>query len=199
MTLIFLVKDQTISMVSTKVQPRQGSSGYLKLKFLYVSSIWQELRKTLYISSGDYAEPYILDSDEFLVPAYYTQQSSFNITFLGDSDSVVLPTNVVTLTLEPSNELWEATPPDPQDSAYLALFTQIANHEARIKQLEDSGGGIKTVNGIAPDESGNVEVDALPDNAEQIEMLIEADMLPAVYDASGAILTDENGNVILRY
>lgn len=34
---------------------------------------------------------------------------------------------------------------------------------------------------------------------EQISMLIEADMLPAVHDASGAILTDENGNVILRY
>lgn len=34
---------------------------------------------------------------------------------------------------------------------------------------------------------------------EQIAMLIESDMLPAVYDASGAILTDENGNVILRY
>ena len=60
-------------------------------------------------------------------------------------------------------------------------------------------GTVKSVNGVAPDESGNVEIDALPDNAEQIEMLIEADMLPAVHDASGAILTDENGNIILRY
>ena len=32
-----------------------------------------------------------------------------------------------------------------------------------------------------------------------IAALIEADMLPAVHDASGAILTDENGNIILRY
>lgn len=60
-------------------------------------------------------------------------------------------------------------------------------------------GGIKTVNGISPDADGNVEVDALPDNDEQLEMLIEADMLPAVHDANGAILTDEAGNIILRY
>lgn len=39
---------------------------------------------------------------------------------------------------------------------------------------------------------------SIPD-AEQIAMLIEADMLPAVHDASGAILTDENSNVVLRY
>jgi len=38
-----------------------------------------------------------------------------------------------------------------------------------------------------------------PDAAAQITMLVEADMLPAVHDASGAILTDENGKIILRY
>ena len=36
-------------------------------------------------------------------------------------------------------------------------------------------------------------------DAEQLAMLIEADMLPAVHDSNGAILTDENGNIILRY
>lgn len=39
----------------------------------------------------------------------------------------------------------------------------------------------------------------LPDEAEQLAMLIEADMIPAVHDASGAVMTDENGNIILRY
>ena len=34
---------------------------------------------------------------------------------------------------------------------------------------------------------------------EQISMLIDADLLPAVYDKSGAILTNETGNVVLRY
>lgn len=58
---------------------------------------------------------------------------------------------------------------------------------------------VQTVNGRAPDENGNVEIDALPNDTEQLEMLIEADLLPAVYDASGAILTDSNGNIVLRY
>lgn len=60
-------------------------------------------------------------------------------------------------------------------------------------------GAVKTVNGVKPDKNGNVEVDALPDELEQVEILIESDMLPAVHDVNGAILTDENGNVILRY
>ena len=37
------------------------------------------------------------------------------------------------------------------------------------------------------------------DDTETIALLIDTDMLPAVYNADGAILTDENGNVILRY
>lgn len=61
------------------------------------------------------------------------------------------------------------------------------------------GGTVKSVNGVKPDKNGNVEIDALPDELEQVAMLAEADMLPAVHDANGAILTDENGNVILRY
>lgn len=58
---------------------------------------------------------------------------------------------------------------------------------------------VKTVNGKTPDKNGNVEVDALPNELEQITMLIEADMLPVVHDANGAILTDENGNIVMRY
>jgi hypothetical protein len=34
---------------------------------------------------------------------------------------------------------------------------------------------------------------------EEIEALIEVDLLPTITSASGAILTDSNGNVILRY
>lgn len=49
-------------------------------------------------------------------------------------------------------------------------------------------------------------VDAIADtkqdkrtDEETIEMLIEADLLPAVSTPSGAVLTDQNGNVVLRY
>ena len=44
----------------------------------------------------------------------------------------------------------------------------------------------------------NTKVDKKTDE-ETIEMLIEADLLPAVSTPSGAVLTDQNGNVVLRY
>ena len=36
-------------------------------------------------------------------------------------------------------------------------------------------------------------------DAEELNLLIEEDMLPAVHNADGAILTDQNGNIVLRY
>ena len=36
-------------------------------------------------------------------------------------------------------------------------------------------------------------------DAEALNLLIEEDMLPAVRNADGAILTDQNGNIVLRY
>lgn len=38
-----------------------------------------------------------------------------------------------------------------------------------------------------------------PSDADQIAMLIEVDMLPAVYNTNGKILTDETGRIVLRY
>lgn len=75
----------------------------------------------------------------------------------------------------------------------------MSKKEPKKLQVFGKFGDVKSVNGVEPDESGNVEIDALPDDAEQISMLAEADMLPAVHDTSGAILTDQNGNIILRY
>lgn len=34
---------------------------------------------------------------------------------------------------------------------------------------------------------------------DSVEALADADLLPAVHDEKGRILTDEHGNVILRY
>lgn len=36
-------------------------------------------------------------------------------------------------------------------------------------------------------------------DAEALELLIELDLLPAVTNSVGAILTDSNANIILRY
>ena len=140
MILTFAVRQQDLVALPRVVSPRQGSAGYLKLKFNF-SSDWANLRKTLYISSGDYAEPYELTTESFQVPRYYTQQESFNITLLGDSEGVVVPTNVLTVTLEASNNLWRAEPPDPENSAYLQLLQMVADHEDRLELLEKFGTG----------------------------------------------------------
>ena len=112
MVLTFLVRNQTLTYLDTKLVPRVGSAEYLQLKFKFITSDWINLRKTIQISSGEYSESYILESDIFDVPTYYTQQGSFDITFLGDRGSQVVPTNVITVKLSESNRLWTAEPPD---------------------------------------------------------------------------------------
>lgn len=67
----------------------------------------------------------------------------------------------------------------PKPSDYVYTETEVKSWtdlEERVSALEEGGGGENT-----------------------LSLLIETDMLPAVRDANGAILTDESGNVILRY
>lgn len=126
MTLTFVVRNQTLLYIDTKVIPRIGSAKYLELKFKFITKDWIGLRKTLHISAGEYSEPFVLQSDTFQVPTYYTQQSAFTVTLLGDSDDgVVVPTNEVSVALDESNTLWTAVPPDPHNSAYLELLKSI--------------------------------------------------------------------------
>ena len=61
---------------------------------------------------------------------------------------------------------------------------------------------IGNLNGLETEAKNNLvaainEV-ALSDS-ETLNLLIEEDMLPAVRNADGAILTDQNGNIVLRY
>lgn len=66
-----------------------------------------------------------------------------------------------------------------------------------LERLKAMFGGFATTEQF---ESLSETIDKLlASDDDEIEMLIEADLLPAVTTASGAILTDENGNVILRY
>ena len=63
-----------------------------------------------------------------------------------------------------------------------------------------TGGGegtVKTVNGIEPDESGNVTLDISVEDSEVLDMLIDLNALPAVTDTDGAIYTDENGSILV--
>lgn len=52
---------------------------------------------------------------------------------------------------------------------------------------------------IAPLEGRVAAMEKAGGDKAQLVLLIEADTLPAVHDSSGAILTDEKGNIVLRY
>lgn len=184
MILTFLVRNQTLTYLDTKLVPRIGSAEYLQLKFKFITSDWVNLRKTIQISSGEYSEPYILESDIFDVPTYYTQQESFDITFLGDRESQVVPTNVVTVKLSESNNLWTAEPPDPQSSAYLQLIGSIGD----LDELRTSSKSnlVDAINSLADGESADAVLDVLYD----------AGFINPVADSSGAILLASDNNIL---
>lgn len=178
MILTFVVRNQTITYVDTKVTPRVGSSNYLQLRFIYTSKDWDTLRKTLHISSKEYSEPFVLESNVFDVPKYYTQQSTFNITLLGDDGQVIVPTNVVTITLDESNNLWTSTPPDAQNSAYITLLNSLGNLEdldTKTKEnIVDAINEVYRTSGVSPEDIAKAVEDYLTEHpAASASMRVE--------------------------
>ena len=117
MILKFRVYEQTISLQSTKSEPRQGSKDYLELQFSF-SSDWNDLLKYVYLQHGEVSVPHDLVEESIIVDEYFTEQTEFNVTLLGKSadGSVEVPTNVVTVFLKESNNLWVKDAPEPQNS-----------------------------------------------------------------------------------
>lgn len=117
MILKFKVYEQTISLQSTKSEPRQGSKDYLELQFSF-SSDWNDLSKYVYLQHGEVSVPHDLVEESIIVDEYFTEQTEFNVTLLGKSadGSVEVPTNVVTVFLKESNNLWVKDAPEPQNS-----------------------------------------------------------------------------------
>ena len=56
------------------------------------------------------------------------------------------------------------------------------------------GGGLKTVNGLGPDENGNVEV--FNDETEALTLVVEMGLVDPVTDENGAIFVDDNGAIL---
>ena len=117
MILKFRVYEQTISLQSTKSEPRQGSKDYLELQFSF-SSDWNDLLKYVYLQHGEVSVPHDLVEESIIVDEYFTEQTEFNVTLLGKSadGSVEVPTNVITVFLKESNNLWVKDAPEPQNS-----------------------------------------------------------------------------------
>lgn len=122
MILKFRVYEQTISLQSTKSEPRQGSKDYLELQFSF-SSDWNDLSKYVYLQHGEVSVPYDLVEGSVIVDEYFTEQTEFNVTLFGKSadGSVEVPTNVVTVLLKKSNNLWVKDAPEPQNSWFVQV------------------------------------------------------------------------------
>lgn len=122
MILKFRVYEQTISLQSTKSEPRQGSKDYLELQFSF-SSDWNDLLKYVYIQHGEVSVPHDLVEESIIVDEYFTEQTEFNVTLFGKSadGSVEVPTNVITVFLKESNNLWVKDAPEPQNSWFVQV------------------------------------------------------------------------------
>lgn len=121
MILKFNVKEQTISLVNTKSVPRIGSKDYLVLQFSF-SSDWENLNKLVYLQSGDVSQPIDTVDNLVEVPEWFTEQDSFNVTLFGTDGTTEVPTNVVSVQLEKSNDLWVKDAPEPQPSWLVSVL-----------------------------------------------------------------------------
>ena len=66
-------------------------------------------------------------------------------------------------------------------------------------QMQDMIGNLENLATASKDNLVAAINEAAHADAETLNLLIEEDMLPAVRNAGGEILTDQNGNIILRY
>ena len=125
MILSFDVNQQTVSRSAVTSIPRKGSREYLYLSFTF-SDDWTDLTKTLYVSSETYSDGIIIEEGvPVQVPTYYTQQNSFSITLCGINGNQFVPTNIVTVLLEESNDTWEEIAPDPESIPYQQLIAMV--------------------------------------------------------------------------
>lgn len=68
--------------------------------------------------------------------------------------------------------------------------------EKEFIEMLASGGTVKRVNEIEPDESGNIDL-GFPTEEETLVLLAESDLVNLATDENGDIFTDANGNVIV--
>lgn len=83
----------------------------------------------------------------------------------------------------------DGAPADPQPDVYAQL---LAKYDEISKRLDDEGNAVLTVNGNAPDESGNVSIDMVV-----LETMIALNVAPILLD-NGAILVDNDAAILIN-
>ena len=219
MILKFRVYEQTVSLQSTKAEPRQGSKDYLELQFSF-SSDWNDLLKYVYIQHGEVSVPHDLVEGSIIVDEYFTEQTEFNVTLFGRSadGSVEVPTNVITVFLKESNNLWVKDAPEPQNSWFVqvvdardeALAAAIRAENAAIHQpypnsetetwwvwdvsagaYTDTGNSYKGASNVQPDWNQND--DTQPDYVKNRPFYTGATVETVLVEESTVEFAEHNG------
>ena len=177
--------NRTCAMLDRCEQFTSGRVG-ARIKFSF-SSEWAGLSKTAVFTNGDTTIDVLNVVDEITIPHEVLAISGkmLKVGFYGftvdDSGStkIAIPTvygslGIVLKGVDPSGD--EST--EPSIPVWAQIQSDVSDLGTRVTELEEHGGA------------------SLSDD-DIIECLIDTDMLSAVADNDGAILTDENSKILL--
>ena len=92
--------------------------------------------------------------------------------------------------------------PRKKPANYVYTETEVLTYkklEVKLDKTQDMIGNLADLETVSKDNLVAAINEATLSDTETLNLLIEEDMLPAVRNADGAILTDQNGNIVLRY
>lgn len=181
----------TVSRTCVKVKRcERFTSGRVgaRIKFSF-SSEWAGLSKTAVFTNGDTTIDVLNVVDEITIPHEVLAISGkmLKVGFYGftvddnGNTKIAIPTvygslGIVLKGVDPSGD--EST--EPSIPVWAQIQSDVSDLDTRVTELEEHGGGGASLT-----------------DDDIIECLIDTDMLSAVADNDGAILTDENSKILL--
>lgn len=158
-----------------------GSKGYLRARFSFCEDWADEPYKYAIFTGNGRPYPMLIEDGECEVPWEVLRAKRF---YVGCAAGLLLTSNAARIEVCPCG----MADTDPALEPTPTMFATIMNMLAGLEVASEE----EIAAAVAEYMTANHD-------AAQLAALVETDMLPAVHDASGAILTDENGNIILRY
>lgn len=201
--LKFNIRNQQLSRVDS-FRPVEKSVNYLTASFSFLTNDWEGFTKKATcknVTTGKHYDAEI-KNDTCLIPwEALTDKGSFEISVRGTNGKTTITTSAITVDLGRTLLAGaESNPPTPTelDLIWKAVGNldelRTDNKEnlvAAVNSLVGKGGNgtnvVKTVNGIAPDENGNVEI-TIPDSGGNVD-------LTGVVKSVNGQTPDQNGNV----